>query len=285
MSAIGKRLVSCLCLAGFGLGCGGENPSTSVPDATTEAGSASEVQSAEVLPTVGQVTAELSSPTSPTENLAVLPELIVPARTMIAMDAEVRPAAAVGFPAARFPASPADAGQTALANLVQAYRGGQPELWTRAESAIHAQGSAALPALLEGLNSQDRQTRELAAMMLAQVLPALLYPEDFSQKPETSLLAEKLRRALGDDSVEVRVNVAVALSMMDGQGPLLVPVFLELLGSELPHVRTMVVVALGGLGSPAASAIPAIERLSLSDPDPNVKAAALEALGQLRPLQ
>ncbi len=202
---------------------------------------------------------------------------------MNAVDAGVQPVGVELAMAA--PVVEPNVGRTAFANLVAAYRRGQPTLWTQAEAAIQAQGASALPALLEGLKSPDRQTRELGAMMLAQVLPTLLYAEDFRQRPNTERLAERLRPALRDESVEVRVNVAVGLSLIEGQGPTLIPVLQELLASELPHVRTMAVVALGGLGMQAASAIPAMERLSQTDQDPAVKSAAQEAISQIRSLQ
>jgi HEAT repeat protein len=112
-----------------------------------------------------------------------------------------------------------------------------------------------------------------------------LYAEDQSQRPAVGLIAGKLRQALKDESPEVRVNVAVALSLMEGEGPELVPILEELLHSELPHVRTMAVSALGGLGTLATTAIPAIESFTQTESDPTAKTAALEALSQLRSLR
>ena len=86
-------------------------------------------------------------------------------------------------------------------------------------------------------------------------------------------------------AVQEGVNAAVALSIMEGEAPVLVPVLGDLLHSELPHVRTMAVSALGNLGAPAANIIPAIERLTQSESDPTAKAAAVEALRQLRSIQ
>ena len=183
------------------------------------------------------------------------------------------------------PATPVPPKPTLLDDLVEAYRTRQPEQWTRAESAIHAQKAEALPMLWQGLESEDRQTRELAAMMLAQVLPGLLYGDDSSRRPDADRIASKLKTALRDESAEVRVNIAVALSLFPEEAPALVPVFEELLASERPHVRSMAVAALGALGAPAAEALPEVERLSETDQDPAVQSAAREALGQLRQLR
>ncbi|MCA9071435.1 MAG: HEAT repeat domain-containing protein [Planctomycetaceae bacterium] len=217
---------------------------------------------------------------------AEMPELMVPVRTTNSQDLKVHPASAlnVSIPVPTSPKVPISGtkSQVAFSDLVEAYRTGQPEQWTRAESAIHSCGLEALPTLLDNLQSPDGQIRELASMMLSQVMPDLLYPEDPSQRPEVAPIAERLRIALGDESVEVRVNVAVAMSLIEGEGPRLVPIFQELLNSELPHVRTMSVVALGGLTPHAVPAIPAIQRMSQSDPDPNTRSAAVEALQLLQ---
>lgn len=282
MVRFGTQLLCGLLATGWTWGCSEKSPSTAdtqSPSATTQ--SRELPDSATTNKTADREPAE--SPQSVQE----LPELMVPARTTTSQDIEVHPASAVELPN---PVSPVPtvpvagkAGQQAFLELVDAYRTGQPDQWSQAEAAIHALGSAALPTLLDGLQSADRQTRELASMMLSQVLPNLLYPADLSQRPDITPIADRLRLALRDESVEVRVNVAVALSLMDGEGPKLVPIFQDLLKSDLPHVRTMSVVALGGLGPSAVPAIPAIERMSQTDPDPQAKAAAVEALTMLRP--
>jgi HEAT repeat protein len=272
----------------FAVGCGTEEPTSTAdvaPPQVEESLQKPAAQTALPATSVKPLEAVVSEVDS---SQAQMPELLIPVPTTSAMDAEVRPAAAIGLPvpdSVPQPAASHPQAAGALKELAEAYRAGQPDRWTRAEAAIHAQGSAALPALSEGLASPDRQTRELSSMMLAQILPNLLYAENSTQRLDVTQVAAKLRQSLGDESAEVRVNVAVALSLMEGEGPALVPVLQELLGSELPHVRTMAVSALGNLGAPAAKAVPAIERLSQSDSDPTAKAAALEALSHLRPLQ
>lgn len=282
----GKRL-GCLLLLGFAVGCGSEESDTTVDNDPPTATASNEDNAAPAGETIGSEEVSSDSVAESDHSDAQMPELLVPVQSA-SVDPEVQPAAAIGLPRIeRLPLTGSSplSGANALAELVEAYRTGQPEQWTRAETAIHAQGAAALPALCEGLGSTDRQTRELASMMLAQVLPNLLYAENPSQRSDVLLLAGKLRPALKDESAEVRVNVAVALSLMEGEGQSLVPVLQELLTSELPHVRTIAVSALGGIGTPAAIALPQIERLSQTDSDPNTKAAALEALKQLRSLQ
>lgn len=283
MSQDRAKRVCCLLLLGFAVGCGTKDEMPSVelasqPAQESAAPSAPASESSELE----------SSRVSETSSIqAQMPELVLQLPAVSAIDAEVQPAA-LGLPAMESVSLGSNSnppGSNAFSELVEAYRAGQPDRWARAEAAIHAQGSAALAALLEGLSSPEKETRELASMMLAQVLPNLLYAESLSQRPDVLLLAGKLRQSLQDPSAEVRVNVAVALSMIEGEGPALVPVLQELLGSELPHVRTMAVSALGNLGPPAKAAIGAIERLSQSDSDPTTKAAALEALTQLRSLQ
>ena len=217
-----------------------------------------------------------------------MPELAVLEPVIDTEEAAIEPAAGLGLPILETP-TPLDADSSdaasAFVRLVEGYRTGQAEQWSEAEAAIHSQGLRGLPILLDGLDSGDRQTRELASMMLAQVLPNLIFANDPSQRPDVKALSDRLRPFLSADSVEVRVNIAVALSMIEDEGPALVPVFQELLASELAHVRMMSVVALGGLGTHAAPAIPMIEEMSTSDPDPRTKAAAIEALTQLKPQQ
>lgn len=278
----GKRW-ACLLLMGFAVGCGSEE-STPVVESELPAETQT-VDADESLTAIESEDADEPSLSELDPSEAQMPELLVPVPSASAIDHEVQPAAAVGLPLVeRLPSisQSLPPGSDALAELVEAYRTGQPERWTRAEAAIHAQGSAALPALCEGLSSPDQQTRELASMMLAQILPNLLYAENLSQRPDAAQLAGQLRQALRDHSAEVRVNVAVALSLMEGEGPALVPVLVELLGSEQPHIRTMAVSALGNLGASARIALPHIERLSQADTDPTTKAAALEASNQLR---
>lgn len=281
MVRIGTTLFCGFLVAGMTWGCSSESTSTSETQNVAE-----ETKSEAPTPPVASPTmADAERPDLP-KVASEMPELFVPARTTNSQDVAVHPASAVelSIPVAPVPKVPknGNAGQRAFFDLVEAFHTGQPDKWTRAEAAIHASGPSVVPTLLDGLQSSDQQTRELASMMLAQVLPNILYPEDLSQQPKITPIADRLRLGLQDESVEVRVNVAVALSLMEGEGPKLVPIFQQLLTSELPQIRTMSVVALGGLGSHAVPAIPAMERMSQTDPDPNAKSAAMESLKLLR---
>jgi hypothetical protein len=265
---------------GFAAGCGAEEHTPTADVASRAAKPSASDPSPETKTPLGESQKISVSVADPSE--AQMPELLVPIPRASAMDAEVRPAAALSLPATDFSKVTVS---SAFSELVEAYRTGQADQWSRAEATIHAHASVALPALWEGLKSSDRPTRELASMMLAQVLPNLLYGENASHPPDATQWAENLRQALTDESAEVRVNVAVALSLMEGEGQGLIPVLEELLTSELPHVRTMAVSALGNLGPAASNAIGAIEQMSQTDSDSTAKAAAIEALNQLRRVQ
>ncbi len=204
----GKRW-GCLLLMGFAVGCGTQEPTVTDESHSHAATQTAEDHFSEPSAFVQPGEARTPSLSVRDSSEAQMPELLVPFPKATAVDAEVQPAAAVGLPTVEslpFTNSPNTASSNMFAELIAAYRAGQPEQWTRAETAIHAQGSAALPALFEGLSSPDQQTRELASMMLSQVVPNLLYAESQSQRPDALLLAGQLRRALQDDSAEVRVT-------------------------------------------------------------------------------
>jgi len=175
-----------------------------------------------------------------------------------------------------------DEARRAFADLVAAYREGRPDQWTRAEASLHQLGLKTLPVLFDQLSSGELKSRELSSMMIVQVLPNLLFAEEISTRPDPADIACNLRPHLRAESVEVRVNIAVALSLIEGEAETVLPVLSELIHAHLPHVRTMAVVALGGLGPAAKNAEPAIERMSQTDADPEAKAAAAQALEMLR---
>ena len=275
------RLAIILPVAWSGIGCGTESDPRPVAESPTQESK----QVSPVAPPTPAAKAQIEPNGEKTTVESPVPKLIASEDETDIVEADVPSPLSLGLPILEAPEPLKVDSQEATAafeRLVKAFRSGEPGQWTQAEAAIHEEGVNAVPVLLDGLNSEDQQTRELASMMLAQVLPDLLYSNDSSGRPDERELLDRLRPHLNAESVEVRVNVAVVLSMIENQPQELVPVLQELLESEKAHVRMMAVVALGGLGTAADPAIPLIKELSLSDPDAGTKTAAAEALSRLQ---
>src|SRR5207249_610604 len=86
-------------------------------------------------------------------------------------------------------------------------------------------GPAAVPALLEALDSADPEVRPVVANALAEM--------------GTQALAATpaLRKVLHDPNPFARLNAAVALWMIDGQVPPVLPILIEVLRDSDPTTR------------------------------------------------
>ena len=132
-------------------------------------------------------------------------------------------------------------------------------------------GADALPALKEGLKSNEPLKREMAATMLV-----LLGAEAVDA-------SDALVEALNDESEFVRANVATALAQMEGQASHVIPVFGEFLESDDPNLQTMAAMNLGVIDP--AEAKPLIEQLTntLDSNDPAILLPVVELLGKIGP--
>lgn len=132
-------------------------------------------------------------------------------------------------------------------------------------------GADALPALTDGLQSEEPIKREMAATMLALL------------GPEAASVSESLVEALDDESDFVRANLATALAQMEGQAPHVIPVFGEFLESDDPNLQTMAAMNLGVIDPVEAK--PLVEQLTntLDNEDPAILLPVVELLGKIGP--
>lgn len=64
-----------------------------------------------------------------------------------------------------------------------------------------------------------------------------------------------------------------------------VPALVELLAHDSPGIRESAANWLGSIGSQAATALPALQKIQANDPDEGVRDAASEAIAKIRPAQ
>jgi HEAT repeat protein len=139
-------------------------------------------------------------------------------------------------------------------------------------------GEDAIPALLEALQSKDPAMREGAAWGLGSMANWQAEPGRRDPRPRLkSVAVEPLLNSVTDDAAAVRVQAAIALWKIDGQTVLCVRVLLESWNDKDPHVRSQ---AFNGIEHMGSEAIPVLKEAS-RDPDPVVRKAAVEALGDL----
>lgn len=187
------------------------------------------------------------------------------------------------------PATPTGPSEVELAfgRLVEAAEGGQPDDWAAAEQDLQAAGDLVIPVLIEHLDDERPQARELAVMLLAQV------------GPEAAPAAPTLVKLLGDPSSLIQVNAAATLIMIGDQprdeeadtpaeeGAERVTLAVRTLATLLKHPEENIrMTALSSLGNAGLAAKPAIPRMTaaLGDVNPQVRAMAASSLGRLGPL-
>lgn len=143
-----------------------------------------------------------------------------------------------------------------------------PAAWTRAEQAVLALGSDAIPALAAQLSSTNSFAREISVMMLARL-------------GEDSLVASQvLVKSLNDPSKFVRANAASILTLDERYTASVVPVLRQLLNDSDVELQILATAALGNLGVKAAEVVPQLTK-RLSSMDERLRSAAANSLGQI----
>jgi HEAT repeat protein len=131
-------------------------------------------------------------------------------------------------------------------------------------------GPEVLPALITALKSQDSQERAEAA-------------EDLGQLGALARTARpKLKVALHDPDVHVRIRAVIALANIRPERDPPVATLAEALRHEEPMVRRAAAVAVGRLGRRCRQALPDLIE-ALHDDEPEVRQVAAWALGEQRP--
>jgi HEAT repeat protein len=87
---------------------------------------------------------------------------------------------------------------------------------------------------------------------------------------------------LGHEEVETQLLAADALAKIGAPGPSVGPLN-GALNDDAPEVRAKSAQVLGGFGAASMIAVPRLVRLSDTDPDPTVRAAAKDALDKITP--
>jgi len=160
-------------------------------------------------------------------------------------------------------------------------------------------GSAAVPALTDALKAEDPGLRGMAALALGRIgegargslvaLDRALHDRDARVRIAAALAVygisgdeetthEELYRALTSRSPGVRQMVTEGLGQLGERG---VDLLVVALCDREPGVRLAAATTLGRMGPAAAGATQGLEE-ALDDEDPEVRAAVLEALKQIR---
>jgi HEAT repeat protein len=132
--------------------------------------------------------------------------------------------------------------------------------------AIMEAGSAAIPVLLDLLDSEESGVRAMACALLTY---SSVVPED--------LAAATLARALQARASDVRLCVLETLPLENPQAKEAVPALIQVLNDPNCRVRQMAIEVLAPFGPEAQQAIPAL-RVCLSDNTWQVREAAADAL-------
>jgi len=166
----------------------------------------------------------------------------------------------------------------ALPDILAALRAGDPQFCDEAAMAIAALGPAAAPAVddLRKLlgDEQAGAARYSAAFALGSIGPG-------------AKAAEPMLRELATSADEIMATVAVwaVLKINPDDRQMMeaaVPRLRKALRSERDGVRLEAAVALGDIGSTAATAVPLLELLADDDPSREVRDAATAALVKIR---
>ncbi len=162
---------------------------------------------------------------------------------------------------------------------------GAPDAARRSEAskALAAMGAEAIDALIVGLSADNPQVREMSAWVLgeikepaARVVPALitvLTDPDENIRVAGSVILLRLGEpavpylidALSAESSEIRLNAAYALGEIGAPLDTILPALIRTLTDREWNVRRLVVRALVTIGTPAVDAL--IQALHSEDPD------------------
>ena len=133
---------------------------------------------------------------------------------------------------------------------------------TEASEALVAMGSEAIDALIQGVSDENPQVREMSAWTLSEIgTPA-------------ARVVPVLISTLADPDENIRVVGSVALQNL---GEPAVPYLIEALKAESAEIRLNAAYALGEIGTPLDTILPALIR-TLTDPEWNVRRLVVRAL-------
>ena len=133
---------------------------------------------------------------------------------------------------------------------------------TEASEALVAIGSEAIDALIQGVSDENPQVREMSAWTLSEIgTPA-------------ARVVPVLISTLADPDENIRVVGSVALQNL---GEPAVPYLIEALKAESAEIRLNAAYALGEIGTPLDTILPALIH-TLTDPEWNVRRLVVRAL-------
>ena len=136
---------------------------------------------------------------------------------------------------------------------------------TEASKALVAIGPEAIDALIQGLSDEHLQVREMSAWTLSEIgVPV-------------ARVAPALISTLADPDENIRVVGSIALQNL---GEPAVPYLIDALTAESMEVRLNAAYALGEIGTPLATILPALIR-TLTDPEWNVRRLVVRALATI----
>ncbi|MXY99392.1 hypothetical protein F4Y93_01620 [Candidatus Poribacteria bacterium] len=141
---------------------------------------------------------------------------------------------------------------------------GAPDASRRAEAskALVAMGIEAIDPLIVGLTDDNPQVREMSAWTLSEI------------KQPAARIVPALITVLTDPDENIRVAGSVILQ---GMGAPAVPYLIDALSAESPEIRLNAAYALGEIGAPLDTILPALIR-TLTDPEWNVRRLVVRAL-------
>ena len=141
-----------------------------------------------------------------------------------------------------------------------------------------ALGSAAIPALIDGLTDPDVQVRRNVALFLN--VSAGTWNKSFGRKLDIRRCLQSLIAALKDTDARVRELAAQAIGSIGTDASAAVPALIVLLASSDEGSRNTACIALTAIGPRAREALPAL-RKALSDPSADVRRFAKEAISTI----
>ncbi len=136
-----------------------------------------------------------------------------------------------------------------------------------ASKALVAMGTEAIDALIVGLTDDNPQVREMSAWVLSEI------------KEPAARVVPALITVLTDPDENIRVAGSVMLQRL---GEPAVPYLVDALSAESSEIRLNAAYALGEIGAPLETILPALIR-TLTDPEWNVRRLVVRALVTIGP--
>ena len=191
----------------------------------------------------------------------------------------------------------------AIPVLIRRLKDEDPGVRASAASSLSGIGAPALPTLMDLLAREPGAEREAAAKVLLRFYgsrgwagqPRLSLAQDDASgararaieklgalRPADDVVLKVLLGSLKDPAAEVRLTALRALDPESLKPATLLPALVGCLRDESPAVRECSARMLGNLGVPTPLAVVLLKRLA-EDPEEPARAAALEALGKIKP--